>query len=231
MAKGMISATFCPALALHLAQRGLSKAYCGLPHTEYGWTYDIIMFFVVWLATDYWKFAYHRMGHLYDFFWNIHKGHHQFYNPSPFAVIADEYVDQFVRAFPLLLFPLLFPVNMDILFFQFGFFFYAYGSYLHWGYELEYPDAHHPILNTAFQHYCHHAVSIKNKPYHTGFFLKIWDQLCGSMYDGECFCSKCAREKGLRTRERYDAIEKPDYSPLFKVSFWVQGIKGEGVSE
>ena len=34
----------------------------------------------------------------------------------------------------------------DALFVQFGVFFYAYGVYLHWGYEFEYPDAHHPVL-------------------------------------------------------------------------------------
>ena len=32
----------------------------------------------------------------------------------------------------MLLFPLLFPVNMDMVFVQFGLFFYAYGVYLHW---------------------------------------------------------------------------------------------------
>jgi hypothetical protein len=40
------------------------------------------------------------------------------------------------------------------------------------------------------QHYLHHAISVKNKPYHTGFFFKLWDQLFGSMYKGECFCVK-----------------------------------------
>jgi hypothetical protein len=30
-----------------------------------------------------------------------HKFHHYFYNPSPFAVIADEYIDQFIRSTPM----------------------------------------------------------------------------------------------------------------------------------
>jgi lathosterol oxidase len=112
--------------------------------------------------------------------WDQHKHHHVFFNPSPFSVIADEYVDQFFRATPLLFFPLLVPVNLDLLFFQYAFVFYIYGAatpltpcdsvtrdgagvYLHWGHELPWPDAHHPILNTAFQHYCHHAKSTFNK--------------------------------------------------------------------
>jgi len=229
MTKGMISATFCPALSLHLAQRGLSKSYCGVG--EYGWSYLLFSFFFIWIVTDYFEFFYHRMGHKYDFLWSIHKGHHQFYNPSPFSVIADEYLDQFVRALPLLVIPWIMPINMDLMFFQFGLFFYGYGSYLHWGYELSYPDAHHPLINTAYQHYCHHALSIKNKPYHTGFFFKIWDQLAGSMYDGPCLCCKCAQAKGERTKERYDSIEKPDYRILLRPAFWLAAFQSKSQKE
>jgi lathosterol oxidase len=58
------------------------------------------------------------MGHTYESLWNVHQFHHQFYNPSPFAVIADEYLDQIVRALPLLVIPMVIPVNMDMLFAQ-----------------------------------------------------------------------------------------------------------------
>ena len=116
MLKGLLSATFCPALALHLMGKQKLQAYCGVG--EYGWKYLIISFFVIWLATDFFEFYYHRMGHTIDACWNIHKSHHQFFNPTPFAVIADEYVDQFVRALPLVVLPALMPINMDLLFFQ-----------------------------------------------------------------------------------------------------------------
>lgn len=62
----------------------------------------------------------------------------------PFAVIADEFVDQFMRSSPLLVFPLLVPINMDIMFFQWALFFYAYGVYLHWGYEFPWLTSDHP---------------------------------------------------------------------------------------
>jgi hypothetical protein len=32
------------------------------------------------------------LGHCYERFWAVHKHHHAFFNPTPFAVIADEYV-------------------------------------------------------------------------------------------------------------------------------------------
>jgi lathosterol oxidase len=135
---------------------------------------------------------------------------------------ADDLQDQFVRSSPLLLFPLLVPINMDLIFFEFGLFFYGYGVYLHWGYELDWPDAHHPVINTAFQHYVHHARAGKGKPFHTGFFFKIWDQLWGSMYTDACFCCKCSVKKGERTPEAYAKVKKPDYSCLLSPSFWLQ---------
>jgi lathosterol oxidase len=118
---------------------------------------------------------------------------------------------------------------MDLLFFTFAVFFYGYGVYLHWGYELDWPDAHHPILNTSFQHYLHHAKSTLRRPYHTGFFFKIWDQLFGSVYEGECFCAKCSVARGERTEEVWAALPKPDYSPLLSFSFWRTGemVHGE----
>lgn len=92
MVKGVYTATLCPAMGLAMAQRGYSQAYCGLG--EYGWSYLIASFFVTWIVSDFWEFWYHRLGHTVQMFWNIHRFHHQFYNPSPFAVVSDEWMDQ-----------------------------------------------------------------------------------------------------------------------------------------
>ena len=103
---------------------------------------------------------------------------------------------------------MLMPINMDLLFLTYGAFFYGYGVYLHWGYELRWPDAHHPWINTSFQHYLHHARSTLMKPLHTGFFFKIWDKMAGSVYEAgpdECLCARCAIARGERTREAFDA--------------------------
>jgi lathosterol oxidase len=126
----------------------------------------------------------------------------------------------------MLIFPLLVPINMDVLVIEYGIFFYAYGIYLHWGYELDYPDAHHPVLNTAYQHYLHHAKSVNKKPYHTGFFFKIWDQMFGTTWAGECGCVKCERKRGKRTRAQWEKISatKPDYACLLTTKFWLQGM-------
>ena len=33
----------------------------------------------------------------------MHKHHHVFHNPTPFAVIADEWMDEFIRSMPMVI--------------------------------------------------------------------------------------------------------------------------------
>jgi lathosterol oxidase len=116
MSKGILSGTFCPAMTLHLIHQQKLKGYCGID--QYGWNYLFISFFLSWFLVDFFEFFYHRMGHKFDILWNVHKSHHQFFNPTPFSVIAEDYIDQIVGASPLILLPLLVPINIDLLFFQ-----------------------------------------------------------------------------------------------------------------
>lgn len=226
MIKGLLTATICPALSLHLVDRGWSKAYAGLGGHSAG--YMVFTFFVMWIGTDFYEFFYHRLGHITRWGWKEHKSHHVFFNPSPFAVIADDWVDQLVRSAPMLLFPLIMPVNMDLLFLTFAAFFYGYGAYLHWGHELPWLSAHNSWVNTSFQHYLHHAKSTLDKPMHTGFFFKIWDKLFKSTYPDEgvpakCLCSACCRARGERTEAAFAKVERPDYSVLLRPSYWWRG--------
>jgi len=195
-------------------------AYCGTTE-EYGVYYNILTFFIVWIGSDFWEFAYHYSGHRFACMWNWHRHHHVFFNPTPFAVIADEFGDQFMRASPLLLFPLIMPTNLDILILVFTLLFYGTGTYHHCGHEVPWPNAHTGFFNTAYHHYLHHSISVKQKPYHCGFMFQVWDQLAGSVYTGTCFCVKCSQAKGLRTREQFAEVVVPDYSLLFRPSFWL----------
>jgi lathosterol oxidase len=152
--------------------------------------------------------------------WLQHKYQHVFFNPTPFSVIADEYIDQFVRAMPLVLFPLMLPINVDMMYVTFGVFFYGYGVALHCGHELDLISAHNYWINTPFQHYVHHAKSVYKKPYHTGFFIKVWDRMFGSLYEEKCVCAECARKEGKRGVEKWNKVKKIDYSPLLSWKFW-----------
>lgn len=72
-------------------------------------------------------------------------------------------------------------------------------------------------------------MSGKNTPYYTGFYIKLWDNLFGSVYTKECKCAKCCREKGLRSKELWEKLPKPDYSSLLTFGFWKEAIERNGV--
>lgn len=216
--KGAWIGILCPALSLWLNNFGYSKGYCGVE--PYGWTYLIGSFMLVWVASDFFEFYYHRLGHTTNWGWVQHKHHHVFYNPTPYSVIADELVDQFVRSIPMLFWPMIMPVNMDMLFGTFAVFFYFYGVLIHSGHELPWLSAHNKYINTPFQHYIHHAKSRYMVPYHTGFFIKLWDRMFGSLYDKKCVCAECQRSEGLRSKEIWEKTTIPDYSVLLKAGFW-----------
>jgi hypothetical protein len=59
-----------------------------------------------------------RMGNTINRCWNIQKYHHQFYNPTSFAVITEDYIDQIIGALPLILFPAIISINIIRFFFE-----------------------------------------------------------------------------------------------------------------
>jgi len=219
MLKSLVFATLCPAAALWLTQAGYGNAYCGLG--GYSWSYLLGSTVGVVVVSDWFESTYHWAGHAVVSMWSVHKAHHRFPNPTPFAVIADEAPDQLMRSLPLLAFPLLLPVNMDMLFVVYSVLFYAYGTYIHSGHSAPWIlSAHNGWINTSYHHYLHHALSIKNKPYHIGFFIQAWDKLYGSQYDKDCFCIECQHSQGKRTQADFAQVVVPDYSVLLSPSFW-----------
>lgn len=150
--------------------------YCGDPY-NYGWFGHLKQVVIIIVFSDFIEYFYHYLGHRYSTLWNIHKHHHIFYNPTPYSVIADEYIDQFIRTLPIIMLPMMMHTNIDLLFGVYSVLFYGYGVYLHLGYEIKYLSTHNTIFNTSYHHYYHHAYSNKNRPIYTGFFFKIWDYL------------------------------------------------------
>lgn len=221
MCKGLIVATVCPTFTLMATKWGISHGYCGMEYTGSNvfvlplWAQVILIF----AFTDLYEYAYHKLGHTVSFFWDIHRHHHRFYNPSPFAVIADEYLDQFVRTWPMVILPALTPINMDLLFAIFVTLFYGYGVYLHWGYESPMLSAHNPVFNTAYHHYTHHAISSKDRAIYTGFFFKLWDQIFNTQSPNPCHCYEC---RPKRTVKDWEEIKKPDYSVLLSPKWWFE---------
>jgi Delta7-sterol 5-desaturase len=225
MFQGILFSTICPAISIYLTRIGSGYGYCEIQ--QHGFLWLLISFFLVWVGSDFYEFFYHYLGHYYPLMWRLHKGHHSFSNPTPFAVIADDPIDQFFRAAPILFFPLLFPVHLEMIFFMYSILFYINGLIQHSGYDLPYFDSHSTLILTSYHHYLHHAKSVIHKPLYNGQLFQIWDQLFGSIDTSprsQCLCSRCARERGERTHEKWLAIEKPDYSPLLSLNFWIRNL-------
>jgi lathosterol oxidase len=216
MLQGLVFSTVCPALSLYFLNNGYGQGYCGLDSTANGgWIWLWKSVFIVWLVTDIYEFLYHYCGHRISSMWTLHKRHHHFYNPTPFAVIADDPIDQFFRAAPLFVLPLLLPINIDMIFTMFSLIFYINGLVQHSGFEIPWLesfgiDGHSGILLTSYHHYLHHAKAAMNKALYNGQFLQIWDWAFGSAdptFRGcvqyTCLCSKCCRNRGERTETHW----------------------------
>jgi lathosterol oxidase len=215
--KGLVVATLIPAYSL---KASWTQSYCGNPYGM-GPGGFALQALVIIAFTDLVEYGYHWMGHKFSTLWEIHKHHHAFYNPSPFAVIADDWPDQFCRTLPMIMLPAMVPINIDLLFGIFTTLFYGYGVYLHSGYESPLLSAHNPIFNTSYHHYHHHAISIKGKPVFTGFFIKLWDWMFGSVPPASAACGCCECRPPIdRSEAVWKKTVKPDYSVLLSTSFW-----------
>jgi Delta7-sterol 5-desaturase len=132
--KGVAIGVLCPAFALYSSANGLSQGYCGDPK-GIGITGHLIQTLIIIGFSDFVEYGYH---------WSslFPASSPSSANPTPFAVIADELIDQCVRFLPLVFLPAVLPINMDLLFLIFSTLFYGYGVYLHWGYESPYLASH-----------------------------------------------------------------------------------------
>lgn len=224
---GVPFVTISPTLCLYMATTGLkvlglqSKAYCGFG--KYGWGYEAFQLVFVLVGTDFFEWMWHNLGHRVDRLWEVHRPHHRFPNPSPFAVIADDPPDEVIRGSPLFWLPFIVPLNLELVLLEFTLLFGAFGVALHTGVDYAIFPVHQKWFNSPYYHHLHHALSTKGEKntYHTGFFFQIWDQMAGTVYKGPCFCSECDAKAGNRTKEAYDAIKKPDYSVLLSPSYWL----------
>lgn len=182
----------------------------------------VISFIAIFLVSDLFQWFYHYLSHTIESMWGNHKHHHRYFNPTPFGVLADEPIDHLIRATPMVVIPLIIPCNLDLLFFVYLSFFYIYGILLHWGYEFNFGCASQQnFLFTPYEHNLHHNVSTRNKCYHAGFFLKLWDQLAGTEYRGLCKCAHCSPKAGKRSQQAFNNIIIPDYSVLLSPQFWI----------
>lgn len=150
--------------------RGHTKCYDGLgeqPFAGYNW----LQFPLFLIFTDLCIYWIHRGLHHPAVYKTLHKPHHRWIMPTPYASHAFHPVDGWAQALPYHIFPLLFPLQ-KLAYVGLFVFVNFWTILIHDG---EYV-ANSPIVNGAACHTMHHLYF----NYNYGQYTTVWDRLGGS---------------------------------------------------
>ncbi|KAF4637167.1 hypothetical protein G7Y89_g923 [Cudoniella acicularis] len=149
---------------------GYSKLYDSLDEQPFKY-YNWLQFPLFILFTDCFVYFIHRGLHHPLIYKSLHKAHHKWIMPTPFASIAFHPVDGWMQSLPYHFFPFIFPLQKFaylalFLFVQIWTVFIHDGEYV----------SDSPILNGAACHTMHHLYF----NYNYGQYTTLWDRLGGS---------------------------------------------------
>ncbi|OTA66686.1 hypothetical protein K449DRAFT_325918 [Hypoxylon sp. EC38] len=147
--------------------RGLTKLY-NTPTDGPGPWYEILQYPLFILFTDACIYLIHRGLHHPLIYKHLHKPHHKWIMPTPYASHAFHPVDGWAQSLPYHIFPLIFPLNK---FASVGLFVFVnfWTIMIHDG---EYV-ANSPVINGAACHTMHHLYF----NYNYGQYTTFWDRL------------------------------------------------------
>lgn len=150
--------------------RGYAKLYDSFDEEPFPY-YSILQFPLFIAFTDLCIYWIHRGLHHPLVYKQLHKPHHKWIMPSPFASHAFHPVDGWSQSLPYHIFPFIFPLQKMAYVFLFGFINF-WTVMIHDG---EYV-ANSPVINGAACHTMHHLYF----NYNYGQFTTLWDRLGGS---------------------------------------------------
>ncbi|KAI9797740.1 MAG: c-5 sterol desaturase [Candelina submexicana] len=150
--------------------RGYAKLYDSTADGP-GWWYNYVQFPFFILFTDFLIYWIHRGLHHPMVYRRLHKPHHKWIMPTPYASHAFHPLDGYAQSVPYHVFPFLFPLQKFAYVLLF-FFINIWTIFIHDG---EYV-ANSPIINGAACHTMHHLYF----NYNYGQFTTLWDRLGGS---------------------------------------------------
>jgi sterol desaturase/sphingolipid hydroxylase (fatty acid hydroxylase superfamily) len=184
----------CVALSFWLAYNGHGRLYAH-PSEHPLWVIPASIL-GLFLVMEVFEWTFHWACHKSPLLWRIHKHHHRYANPTAFGVMADNPLDMFIKASPILWVPFLFPIWDVALIGTFATMNFVYGTYLHAGFDPRWmPSPHSRFLCTAWHHNEHHAGSLE---YNFGFFTGAMDVLCGTRFTP---ADKARKRPGFRCTE------------------------------
>ena len=191
----------CVALSFWCSYHGYNQLYAS--PTEYSLWAIPLSVLGVFVVMEVFEWAFHWACHQSSLLWKIHKHHHRYSNPTPFGVMADNPIDMLIKASPILWIPFLFPIWDVALIATFAAMNFAYGTYLHGGFDPPWmPSPHSRFLVSAWHHNEHHAGAIN---FNFGFFTGFMDILVGTRLTPtdkaakrpQYRCTECRNEPSL----------------------------------
>ncbi|ORY02613.1 C-5 sterol desaturase Erg3 [Basidiobolus meristosporus CBS 931.73] len=148
---------------------GYSKLYDEVD--EYGWGYLAGSVLLFLLFTDFGIYWLHRWLHLKSIYAMLHKPHHKWIVPTPYASIAFHPVDGWAQSLPYHVFVFIFPMH-KVLYLSLFTFVQIWSILIHDGEYFTYD----PVINSAAHHTVHHLYF----NYNYGQYLTLWDRIGGS---------------------------------------------------
>ncbi|CAH1795925.1 unnamed protein product [Owenia fusiformis] len=164
-----------PTVLLFLLEvRGYSRLYDNAAETKlgsFGVVLSIPLFILFTDALIYWihRFLHHKTVYKY-----IHKDHHRWKVPTPFASHAFHPADGFLQSCPYHIYPFLFPLHKYTYLALFVFV-NIWTVSIHDG-DYRVPDTLKPFINGSAHHTDHHLYY----NYNYGQFFTLWDRIGGS---------------------------------------------------
>ncbi|KAJ5570347.1 uncharacterized protein N7459_009777 [Penicillium hispanicum] len=153
-----------------LEVRGYAKLYDSVADEPFPY-YSILQFPLFICFTDFFIYWIHRGLHHPRIYKTLHKPHHKWIMPSPYASHAFHPLDGWSQSVPYHVFPFIFPLQKLAYVFLFAFI-NLWTVFIHDG---EYVS-NSPVVNGAACHTMHHLYF----NYNYGQFTTLWDRLGGS---------------------------------------------------
>ena len=153
--------------------RGYSKLYMGIEGLS-GWAFIGLTVIAFLMFTDCLIYWIHRMLHYPLIYRNIHKGHHKWKVPTPFASHAFHPIDGWVQSLPYHIYPFFFPLHKVLYLLLFVFVNIWTISIHDANYRV--PALLKPFINGSAHHTDHHLFYL----YNYGQFFTLWDRIGGS---------------------------------------------------
>ncbi|CAL1527763.1 unnamed protein product [Lymnaea stagnalis] len=190
-----------PTVAMFFLEvRGYSKLYDNVGDTRMGYVGVFISMFTFIAFTDMCIYWIHRFLHHKHVYKHLHKLHHKWKVPTPFASHAFHPLDGFLQSLPYHIYPFLFPLH-KVTYLGLFVFVNIWTVSIHDG-NYRVPESLKSLVNGSAHHMDHHLYY----NYNYGQFFTLWDRIGGSFRYPSSF-EGCGPIDQILAKERESALK------------------------